>query len=420
MRGESHLSSLRWTYFSFITVAGCASSDMTMLNQFILKIASRCNLNCSYCYIYNRQDNTWIEKPPLMGDETFDAALSRIREYCLRTQQRRIFIIFHGGEPCLVGVNRFNRMCEKIRADLSGWLDVTLGIQTNGTLLDAAWADCFRRHAVEVGLSLDGPSFVHDKVRFDHSGRGTYAGVVSGLRFLQHAGINPGIMCVIPLGSSPLSVHHHFLELGCRTITYLLPHHTHEEIGFIRKRYGPTPCADFLIPIFDDWWNHSTMEVCIRDLENVARIILGGSSLIDTFGGGSAPYVFIETGGAIEHLDNLRSCANHLTDTGLNVHHTGFDLPHLSESRPITAELPRPCQGCSESTTCAGGYLPHRFSRARGFDNPSVWCHDILKLFEHVRIRLDVSVQETETRRSKTLAAMQNAAMPLNHRIEVR
>jgi uncharacterized protein len=33
---------------------------------------------------------------------------------------------------------------------------------------------------------------------------------------------------------------------------------------------------------------------------------------------------------------------------------------------------------------CGGGYLPHRFSKANGFDNPSVYCADLLKLIEHI------------------------------------
>jgi uncharacterized protein len=61
--------------------------------------------------------------------------------------------------------------------------------------------------------------------------------------------------------------------------------------------------------------------------------------------------------------------------------------------------LSQTCLNCIESETCAGGYLPHRYSAARGFDNPSVWCADLLKLFAHVRSRLSVSVEETKQRR---------------------
>ena len=52
-----------------------------------------------------------------------------------------------------------------------------------------------------------------------------------------------------------------------------------------------------------------------------------------------------------------------------------------------------------------GGYLPHRYSRENGFDNPSVWCADILKLFSLIRRRLEVTVKETNQRR-RQLARM--------------
>ena len=33
---------------------------------FVLKVVSRCNLNCSYCYVYNKGDSTWRTRPVLM------------------------------------------------------------------------------------------------------------------------------------------------------------------------------------------------------------------------------------------------------------------------------------------------------------------------------------------------------------------
>ena len=61
--------------------------------------------------------------------------------------------------------------------------------------------------------------------------------------------------------------------------------------------------------------------------------------------------------------------------------------------------LPSGCEACRERTTCAGGYLPHRYSRARGFDNPTVWCADMLRLFGRLRELLKVPVEETTLRR---------------------
>jgi uncharacterized protein len=61
--------------------------------------------------------------------------------------------------------------------------------------------------------------------------------------------------------------------------------------------------------------------------------------------------------------------------------------------------LPEGCRSCPERDTCGGGYLPHRHSRERGFDNPSVWCADLLAFFSHVRRWLNVSPDETAARR---------------------
>ena len=55
-------------------------------------------------------------------------------------------------------------------------------------------------------------------------------------------------------------------------------------IGPIRTRYGPTPCADYLIPIFDDWWFESSLEVWIRELWNIARVVMGGTSRLEMIG----------------------------------------------------------------------------------------------------------------------------------------
>jgi uncharacterized protein len=38
---------------------------------------------------------------------------------------------------------------------------------------------------------------------------------------------------------------------------------------------------------------------------------------------------------------------------------------------------------------CGGGYLPHRFSRKNGDDNPSVYCDDLYAMFENMESVLE-------------------------------
>lgn len=392
------------------------------ITQVILKVASRCNLNCSYCYVYNMADSTWKHRPALMPDDVFEAALQRTLEQCRVTGQDRILIAFHGGEPCLIGPDRFAAWCEKAQAALGKVVKVKLAMQTNGTLLDAHWIKLLQKYRVSVGLSMDGPKEIHDAVRRNHRQEGSYDQVERGLKLLQDAHIPYGVGCVIPLGAKPLIVHRHFLELGCEQVTYLMPHYTHDTIQPIHERYGPTPCADFLIPIFDNWWFEGMMDFQINNLKDVARVIMGGHSHTEAIGNGPPQYVFIEADGEMEGLDNLRACGDGLARIKLNVCNSGFfDLLHTEtmHARAIFEGMPLSsiCQNCQEAETCAGGHLAHRYSNARGFDNPSVWCADLLRLFTHVRARMNVSLEET--REYRNLRTTPNAAVQESDLIQV-
>jgi uncharacterized protein len=157
------------------------------------------------------------------------------------------------------------------------------------------------------------------------------------------------------------------------------------------------------------------MEVQIDDLKNVARVIMGGRSRSEAIGNDPPGYVFIEPDGEMEGLDNLRACCDGLSRIKLNVRQSSFGDLLTTETMHAQAifqgmPLAQTCRHCPEVETCGGGYLPHRYSSTRGFDNPSVWCADLLKLFAHVRERLGVSIEETNERR-RMLAAQESASL---------
>ncbi len=382
----------------------------------IIKIASRCNLNCSYCYVYNQADTTWRDRPALMSRETYSTTIERIRSHCLLSGQKTVIIAFHGGEPTLAGSARFAWMCAHARERLGDIATVVLSIQTNGTRLDDDWIAVLREHDVRVGVSLDGPREINDAFRVDRKGRGSHTNAARGIAALDQAGVAFQILSVVQPGADPLGVHHHFLELGCRSICYLLPSETHDTIGALREQFGPTPCADFLIPIFDDWWFNSSIEVSIREFLNLGRVIMGGSSQLEMIGNPPMRFVCVETDGSIQGLDKLRSCEDGLSTMPLSVFDA--DFREIAESSPFHAEvmnglpLPTGCRGCPEQDVCAGGHLPNRYSRARGFDNPSIWCADLLALLAHVRARMGISQQETRRRRAELQRLRRSPASP--------
>jgi uncharacterized protein len=373
--------------------------------QLILKVASRCNLNCSYCYVYNKGDETWKKRPALMSKAVLKAAVDRARDYCQCHGHGRISVCFHGGEPCLIGARTFRAFCDIIRGRLPG-LGVAISIQTNGTILTNDWIAAYRVHNVGVGISIDGPPEIHDKERVDHMGRGSYARIARTLKALTENGITTGVICVVPLGTDPEAVDAHFRALGVRTVSYLFPDHTHDTVGQVRAEYGPTPCADFLIPIFDRMAATPETDFHVRDLWNMCRVVMGAESQIETFGNTAPHYFFVETDGTIEGLDALRICEDGISGTPLNVLTDDFDAVRQLGGLHATSifdgmTLPTLCAACEESKTCAGGHLPHRYSRVNGFDNPSAWCADLKKLWAHIRQTLGVTPEETAVLRAR-------------------
>jgi uncharacterized protein len=358
----------------------------------ILKVAERCNINCSYCYMYNQEDSSFLHRPRFMSDAVFEATLQAMRRYCAKTSRLRMSIIFHGGEPTLIGKARFERLAERAATVLGSKL-YGMSIQTNATLVDEEWVELFRRHQVHVGVSLDGPAWIHDTVRVDRQGRGTHARTVAGLARLQDGGLEPSVLCVIDPGRSGLEVYRYFRSLGISTLNFLLPDVSHDNKERFYGSRGPTPVADYLIPAFDAWYDEDNPNFKVRLFWGVIRMIMGGQGETDAFGNPLMGYVVVETDGAIEPLDALRVCDEGITRNTLNVQRHGFDELHLGqpllhrvvhEGMPLSA----PCRACHERTVCGGGYLPHRYARATGFDNPSVWCADILKLLTHIRSRI--------------------------------
>lgn len=358
------------------------------VDALVLKVAERCNLKCAYCYMYEHEDRSWLARPKFMDEDTFGAMLDRADEHCAR-HGHRIDLIFHGGEPLLLGAARLDAYAAHARERLADRLG-SLCLQTNATLVDDARVEVLARHGFSVGVSLDGPPETHDRVRVDHGGRGSHAATVRGLRRLRDAGLDPGVLAVVEPGGCGLTTYQHFRSIGIERMNFLLPDVTHDRKPEWYPGLGPTPVADYLIPIFDAWIEEDDPDVRVRVFRHLLSSIMGTPRGTDAFGNPRQAYLVIESDGGIHALDALRVCGEGMDDSGLDVRSAGFDdlelgLPLVHRAVAEGFPLPEACGGCTEVAVCGGGYLPQRWSDARGFDNPSVWCADILKLLAHMR-----------------------------------
>ncbi len=52
------------------------------------------------------------------------------------------------------------------------------------------------------------------------------------------------------------------------------------------------------------------------------------------------------------------------------------------------------CLQCPIYEICGGGFLLNRYSNEKGFDNPTIYCHDMIKLVTYIQNDLIDSLPE--------------------------
>ena len=387
-----------------VTAASDAMGSLTMhhrwrsvpFRQYVLKIHSRCNLACNYCYIYNMADQGWRSQPAVMARGVITETAARIAQAAERHCLNEVSVTLHGGEPLLVGRELIEFTLASMRAQIPREVAIKFSIQTNGILLDRGFLETLVKHEVSVGVSLDGDRAANDRHRMHANGRSSYDKVVRSLELLQtepFRGIYAGILCVIDIETDPSAVYNALLAFNPPVIDFLLPqgNWTHRPPGR-RHDCASTPYADWLIEIFDHWWDtFPAPQSRIRFFEEVIQLCLGGNSRCETIGLSPVGVIVINTDGSLEQVDTLKSAYDGASATGLNIFSADFDaaLAHPSVvARQIGIEaLSETCQKCPIHRVCGGGYYPHRYDSISGFRNPSVYCPDLVKIINHIHGR---------------------------------
>ena len=158
------------------------------VEEIIIQSTPYCNLNCKYCYLPNRDDRSRTN-PILLADVLRYLHLSGYAS-------PKMDIIWHAGEPLAAGLRFYKETMEHVSAANLPY-SVIHNIQTNATLINDNWCSFFKDHDFKIGVSLDGPEFIHDHNRVFRSGKGSFALTMRGIQLLQSYGINPHLIAVV-------------------------------------------------------------------------------------------------------------------------------------------------------------------------------------------------------------------------------
>ncbi len=360
--------------------------------QFILKVHSRCNLSCSYCYVYEMADQGWLRLPKQMTEPVSRLAVERIAEHAERHALASVDIILHGGEPLLAGADWLADLIGSLHARVPARVNVA--IQTNGTLLSRPMLETLKSLGAGVGVSLDGDADATGRHRRYASGRNSFDAVADGLRLLgspEFRDCYSGILCTIDVRNDPVATYEALVSFSPPALDLLLPH---------ANWSSPAPgsgYADWLISVFERWYGAPRQETRIRLFSELIQLVLGQPGALEGLGLLPSTLVVVDTDGSVRQLDSLSSAYAGAADTGLHVASSSFDdaLHHpTTVARQIgAAALSAQCLSCQVMEICGGGLYPHRYRAGAGFRNPSVYCEDLFRLITHVRDRVQSDIR---------------------------
>jgi uncharacterized protein len=373
--------------------------------EFIVKIHSRCDLACDYCYMYEMADQSWRDQPRRMSHEIAERTAMRIGEHARAHRLRSVALILHGGEPLLAGRDLIAHLVTAVRNAAGPAVMVNASVQTNAVGLDDAYLRLFDELDIRVGVSLDGATGAHDRHRRFPSGRGSHAAVSDGLRRLTDSSYRrlfSGLLCTIDLRNDPIRTYEALVAFEPPKIDFLLPHGTWASPPPGRVRgAAEAPYADWLITVFEHWY--PAPRTRIRLFEEIMHLILGGESASEMVGLAPSSLVVIETDGSVEQGDALKVAYHGAPATGLHVTRDRLDdallLPGIAARQLGERALSADCRACSIKRVCGGGLYAHRYRPRTGFANPSVYCPDLMQLIGHIRAAMRAGISARLARR---------------------
>jgi uncharacterized protein len=368
-----------------------SAGSIRRLDTVLLKVASRCNLYCSYCYVYHMGDGAWRDQPRLMSAAVQDRVIGRLSDQLTR-QETPFSVVLHGGEPLLLGAARLERLCAALRAALPH--PCGIHIQTNGVLLTDPIIDVLVRHDVGVSVSLDGPDEIHDKFRIDHRGRGSHARTTAGIaRLVSRGDAQPllaGVLAVFDPSSDPADVYSALKATGAPGLDVLPRDGNHDTLPPGKQSAQSTEYGEWLAGLLDIYLADQAPPN-LRLLDDLLRLVLGGRGTKEGVGDNDYGILVIEPDGSIEKNDTLKVAGEGADRFGQRwtVFDHAFHEILESEEFAVYYRQQRPtsavCAACPDLAICGGGMVAHRWSGDKGYDNPTIFCADQRFLIARMR-----------------------------------
>lgn len=268
----------------------------------IKPVGSACNLRCAYCYYLDKEI---LHSSGVISDQRMERFVS---DYIASNVGDEVLFCFHGGEPLLAGLD-FYRKVIGWQQKYAGRRRITNTLQTNGTKIDAQWAEFFAEHDFLIGISIDGPEEVHNERRGN-----SWAAAMRGLECLKRASVEFNTLSAVSSASAGrgAEIYDFLKSIGSRYMQFL-PVAEFLDDGHIAARAGEVApwsieakeWGRFLIDVFDRWVTSDVGQYFVTTFDAVLAGYCSVQPGICAFGENCGSAVVVEHTGDVYSCDHF-------------------------------------------------------------------------------------------------------------------
>jgi uncharacterized protein len=364
-------------------------SNVQPFQLLIKPVGADCNLRCEYCFYLRASELYPDHKRHIMSDEMLEHVISGLLSYRF---PQSVFA-WQGGEPTLAGVDFFQKAVElQKKHGLPGQV-VGNAFQTNGVLINEDWCRLFRDYRWLVGLSLDGPREIHDRLRHDKAGRGSWDKVMRAARLMTQYNIEYNILCVLNSVNVHLGIDlvRWFVDQGFNYLQFIPCVEPGNPYTVPAEAYG-----EFLCTAFDYWAKEGFGRVSIRDFDSLLASRSGEAPLC-TYDARCNHYLVIEHNGNVYPCDFFVYDHWKLGNVMDQPLHT-FTEHALYRQFAYQKDKVPACRKCQWRPYCHGGCQKDRLYDGT-LSDPSYLCPAYKRFFSHAMPRINTLVKKVAAQR---------------------
>lgn len=351
--------------------------------------SSNCNLDCKYCFYKVLSSNREEYSKGFMKEETLETLVREGIAYA----DGSLTFAFQGGEPTLAGLSFFKRVVELQKQYNQKGLIIENTLQTNGMVIDDAWANFFAENDFLVGISLDGPKKLHDQYRVDYKNRESFEQVMHAIELFRKYGVRFNILTVVTeaLSQQPSYVYKFYKRNDFKYVQLIPCMDEKKRCCMTEEGTGavtPESYGRFLCEFFDLWYEDFVHgeEMDVRIFSNLAQMAAGYPAEECGMNGCCSCYFVVEGDGSVYPCDFYCIDEWKLGDIGQPF----AEMIQSERARAFVANSRTQCEACRECpyiSLCHGGCRRWR-EETKGVYGENRLCKAYKMFFAHAWDRL--------------------------------